>query len=128
MVWMFGPVGRGQDVTIVVRVVLGWSDGTAWYSSQFLLISFVIVFSTDISLHRHGYKAIFAEVFFLCFLPPLLKAVHWTLDRMDSGEGFVCIEACIIVHGIIVHCIIVQCIHTLYGCIIVHSVYYVYTI
>ena len=90
MVWMFGPVGRGQDVTIVVRVVLGWSDGTAWYSSQFLLISFAIVFSTDISLHRHGYKAIFAEVFFV-FSSPIIEG-----SALDTGPhgfwGRVCVH------------------------------------
>ena len=39
-----------------------------------------------------------------------------------EGSALVCIEA-----FILLHCIIFQCIHTLYGCIIVHSVYYVYT-
>ena len=112
MVWMFGPVGRGQDVTIVVRVVLGWSDGTAWYSSQFLLISFAIVFSTDICLHRHGYIAIFVEGSFVFSF------------SIIEGSALVCIEA-----FILLHCIIFQCIHTLYGCIIVHSVYvYVYSV
>ena len=124
MVWMSGTVGRGQDVTIVVRVVLGWSDGTAWYSSQFLLISFAIALCSALILVYIDMAAKpYLPKVLLCFLPPLLKAVHWwTLDSMESLEGFVCIEACIILH-----CIIVQCIPTLYGCIIVHSAYYVYT-
>ena len=76
---MSGPVGRGQDVTIVVRIVLGLSDGTGWYSSQFLLISFAIVFSTDMSLHRDGCKAIFAKGSFV-FSSPIIEG-----SALDTG-------------------------------------------